>query len=100
MRDRAATVEPRCPAWLLRDFPHPNPGFTRFPQGPSDWLNISKRRLICETIWTTSMRVDCYMPTTILIVNDNEGVRNSLMRILEEDRGFRVVGEAGDGSEA
>ncbi|KRT70007.1 MAG: DNA-binding response regulator [candidate division NC10 bacterium CSP1-5] len=46
------------------------------------------------------MRVDCYMPTTILIVDDNEGVRNSLMRILEKDRGFRVVGEAGDGSEA
>ncbi len=40
------------------------------------------------------------MPTTILIVDDNEGVRNSLMRILEKDRGFRVVGEAGDGSEA
>ncbi|HET7853893.1 MAG TPA: response regulator transcription factor [Candidatus Methylomirabilis sp.] len=40
------------------------------------------------------------MPTTILIVDDNEGVRTSLMRILEKDRGFKVVGEAGDGSQA
>jgi len=40
------------------------------------------------------------MTTTILIVDDNEGVRNSLMRILEKDRAFRVVGEAGDGSQA
>ena len=45
-------------------------------------------------------RAICHMPTTILIVDDNEGVRSSLMRILEKDRGFRVVGEAGDGSAA
>ena len=38
--------------------------------------------------------------TKILIVDDNQGVRNSLTRILEKDRGLRVVGEAGDGSEA
>jgi DNA-binding NarL/FixJ family response regulator len=40
------------------------------------------------------------MPTTILIVDDNQGVRNTLTRILGKDREFRVVGEAGDGSEA
>ncbi len=45
-------------------------------------------------------RVLIDMPTTILIVDDNQGVRNSLTRILEKDREFRVVGEAGDGSEA
>ena len=51
-------------------------------------------------IWTIIIRVDYYMPTTILIVDDDEGVRNTLTRILEKDREFRVVGEAGDGSEA
>jgi DNA-binding NarL/FixJ family response regulator len=40
------------------------------------------------------------MPTTILIVDDNHGVRSTLMRILQKDREFSVVGEAGDGSEA
>lgn len=40
------------------------------------------------------------MPTTILIVDDDERVRETLARILEKDREFTVVGEAGDGSEA
>jgi len=40
------------------------------------------------------------MPTTILIVDDNQGVRNVLTRILQKGREFRVVGEAEDGSEA
>jgi len=40
------------------------------------------------------------MPTTILIVDDNQGVRTTLKRILQKERQFRVVGEAGDGSEA
>lgn len=40
------------------------------------------------------------MSTTILIVDDNQGVRNALMRILQKGREFRVVGEAEDGSEA
>jgi len=45
-------------------------------------------------------RVDFYMPTTILIVDDDERVRETLARILEKDQEFMVVGEAGDGSEA
>jgi len=40
------------------------------------------------------------MPTTILIVDDNQGVRNVLTRILQKGREFSVVGEAEDGSEA
>jgi DNA-binding NarL/FixJ family response regulator len=40
------------------------------------------------------------MPTTILIVDDNSGVRNVLTRILQKGREFSVVGEAEDGSEA
>jgi len=40
------------------------------------------------------------MSTTILLVDDNQGVRNALMRILQKGREFRVVGEAEDGSEA
>ena len=40
------------------------------------------------------------MSTTILLVDDNQGVRSTLMRILQKGREFRVVGEAEDGSEA
>ena len=40
------------------------------------------------------------MATTILIVDDDEAVRSTLTRILEKNREFTVVGEAGDGSEA
>lgn len=40
------------------------------------------------------------MPTTILIVDDNHGVRDALTRILQKGPEFRVVGEAVDGSEA
>ncbi len=40
------------------------------------------------------------MPTTILIVDDNQGVRNVLTRILQKGQEFMVVGEAEDGSEA
>jgi DNA-binding NarL/FixJ family response regulator len=58
------------------------------------------KRLIHETIWTIIRRVDFSMPTRILIVDDDEGVRSVLTRILEKDQEFRVVGEAGDGSEA
>jgi DNA-binding NarL/FixJ family response regulator len=40
------------------------------------------------------------MPTTILIVDDNQSVRNFLTRILQRGREFRVVGEAEDGWQA
>lgn len=46
------------------------------------------------------VRVPSEMPTTILIVDDNQGVRNVLTRILQKGQEFMVVGEAEDGSEA
>ena len=45
-----------------------------------------------------SVAVDMF--TSILIVDDNQGVRSTLMRILQKGQEFRVVGEAEDGSEA
>ena len=40
------------------------------------------------------------MPTTILIVDDHEGWRKILKRLLEEELEASVVGEAADGEEA
>lgn len=39
-------------------------------------------------------------PVSVLIADDSEVVRGALRRLLERDRLFRVVGEAGDGDEA
>jgi len=40
------------------------------------------------------------MPTRILLVDDNQVFRSFLRRLLEKERDFSVVGEAGDGLEA
>ncbi len=56
--------------------------------------------MISEIPQPRMVRVPSEMPTTILIVDDNQGVRNVLTRILQKGQEFRVVGEAEDGSEA
>ncbi len=56
--------------------------------------------MISEMPQPRMVRVPSEMPTTILIVDDNQGVRNVLTRILQKGQEFRVVGEAEDGSEA
>jgi len=40
------------------------------------------------------------MPIRILLVDDDQAFRTVLRRLLEKERGFNVVGEAGDGLEA
>jgi DNA-binding NarL/FixJ family response regulator len=55
--------------------------------------------MISEMPQPRMVRVPSEMPTTILIVDDNQGVRNVLTRILQKGQEFRVVGEAEDGSE-
>lgn len=40
------------------------------------------------------------MPATILIVDDDQGFREMVKRLLEREPGVSVVGEAGDGEEA
>ena len=40
------------------------------------------------------------MPVRILLVDDNQVFRSFLRRLLEKERDFSVVGEAGDGLEA
>ena len=40
------------------------------------------------------------MPSTILLVDDHPVFRQGLRRILEKEKGLKVVGEAGDGLEA
>lgn len=56
--------------------------------------------MISEIPQSRIVRVPSEMPTTILIVDDNQGVRNVLTRILQKGQEFMVVGEAEDGSEA
>ncbi len=56
--------------------------------------------MISEMPRRRMVRVPSEMPTTILIVDDNQGVRNVLTRILQKGQEFMVVGEAEDGSEA
>jgi len=50
MPDRAATVEPKVSRVAFAGFPPSKSGFHPIPPSRSDWPNISKRRLICETI--------------------------------------------------
>ncbi|HSC72382.1 MAG TPA: response regulator transcription factor [Candidatus Methylomirabilis sp.] len=56
--------------------------------------------MISEISQSRIVRVPSEMPTTILIVDDNQGIRNILTRILQKGQEFSVVGEAEDGSEA
>lgn len=40
------------------------------------------------------------MKTKILIANDHTVLREGMRNLLEQEKDFRVVGEAGDGEEA